>query len=718
MVRNYKKKNTYQEVNEADIERAIKLVLEENESCRHAAEVCGIKHTTLFYRLNKIKNRPNEDLQELTVGPMLKELSAQRYGSKFTVNQVFSKEEELLLENYILKCSSMNYGLTYKMIRTLAYQYARHLGSCPKKWDENKLAGIDWLKGYMKRHSNLSLRKPENTSLARTLGFNKQNVEEFQKNLSEVLDKYKFHPENILNLDETGVMTVIQAPNVVARKGSKQVGQVVSGERGTLVTMVCTVTAAGNTIPPAFIFPRSRMHDSLMSGAVPGSLGLANSPKSGWITNELFLKVLEHVAKHTRSSIDLPILLIMDNHESHCNLDVIQYARNNGIVILTIPPHCSHRLQPLDVSILGPFKRHLATVQNDWLTNNPGRKISIHDLAGLASKAFDLAFTRQNIMKGFQECGIWPYSTSIFTDSDFLSLNRPVPNQSENISDSRTGNVKEPVSLQNCSDAGISRPSCSKTQSPSCSKTQSTRSTYDSSTTSPGPEIVRPLPDPESVEKGKKTRIKGKSRIWTNTPEKNRLEEEKAAKEAKKLKKEKALKSKLKRKLDLGLDSKNSNALKRKNAKKSKKSKLYNLKDSESDISDLEIVYNESDDSPYYESFTSFDEDDNQEKEIVSKINPLLECYYAVFYDLNWYLGRVVDFPDEGLTKVKFLKQGLGDSYEWPAHDDTDVVQNHFIFYGPIKLIGNGPFNIEDSCRRRIIMKYRSMKNNRNITQE
>lgn len=77
----------------------------------------------------------------------------------------------------------MNYGLMYKMIRTLAYQYARHLGSCPKKWDENKLAGIDWLKGNMKRHTNLSLWKPENTSLARTLGFNKQNVEEFQKNL-------------------------------------------------------------------------------------------------------------------------------------------------------------------------------------------------------------------------------------------------------------------------------------------------------------------------------------------------------------------------------------------------------------------------------------------------------------------------------------------------------------------------------------------------------
>lgn len=229
MVRNYKKKNTHAEVNEQDIERAIKLVLHENMTCRQAAEVCGIKHTTLFYRLKKIKNenncspRPNEDesLHDVTLGPMSKELPAERYGSKYTVNQVFSKEEEALLENYILKCSSMNYGLTYKMIRSLAFQYASHLGSCPKKWEDNKLAGIDWLKGYMKRHKNLSLRKPENTSLARTLAFNKDNVQEFQRNLSEVLDKYKFKPENILNLDETGVMTVIQAPNVVAKKASK-----------------------------------------------------------------------------------------------------------------------------------------------------------------------------------------------------------------------------------------------------------------------------------------------------------------------------------------------------------------------------------------------------------------------------------------------------------------------------------------------------------------
>jgi hypothetical protein len=39
-----------------------------------------------------------------------------------------------------------------------------------------KIAGIDWLQGFKKRHKNLTLRKPENASLFRATAFNKTNV--------------------------------------------------------------------------------------------------------------------------------------------------------------------------------------------------------------------------------------------------------------------------------------------------------------------------------------------------------------------------------------------------------------------------------------------------------------------------------------------------------------------------------------------------------------
>jgi len=61
-------------------------------------------------------------------------------------------------------------------------------------------------------------------------------------------------------MDETGVTTV---QKVLARRGHKQVGAVMSGERETLVTVACAVNALGNAIPPHFVFPRGNTSKSI-----------------------------------------------------------------------------------------------------------------------------------------------------------------------------------------------------------------------------------------------------------------------------------------------------------------------------------------------------------------------------------------------------------------------------------------------------------------------
>ena len=207
-----------------------------------------------------------------------------KFSSKYTVRQVFTNDEEAELEKYIKRCSDINYGLTYQDIQKLAYEYALVLNknNIPEEWHVSRCAKKGWRIGFMKRHRTLSLRKPESTSLNRRIDLNKPKVEQFFENYKIVLNRHKFTPGRILNLDESGVMTVMKSPKIVSTCGKKQVSQIASAERGELVTFVGIVNAAGQTYPPVYVFPRVRNLPDLVTDAPTLSLALGN--KTGWMT--------------------------------------------------------------------------------------------------------------------------------------------------------------------------------------------------------------------------------------------------------------------------------------------------------------------------------------------------------------------------------------------------------------------------------------------------
>jgi dissimilatory sulfite reductase (desulfoviridin) alpha/beta subunit len=70
-----------------------------------------------------------------------------------------------------------------------------------------------------------------------------------------------------------------------------------------------------------------------------------------------------------------PVLLFLDNQESHCSLHAV-FARHNGIVMVTCPRHCAHRQQPLDVAVMGTFKAKYTATENEWMMDdaNPGKE--------------------------------------------------------------------------------------------------------------------------------------------------------------------------------------------------------------------------------------------------------------------------------------------------------------------------------------------------------
>lgn len=168
------------------------------------------------------------------------------------------------------------------------------------------------------------------------------------------------------------------------------VGAVTPAEMGELVTAVCAVNAIGNAIAQFYIYPWKRQNSASLAGAVAGTVS-----GSGWMTSDIFSQIyLPVFIAQSRCSKENPILLLMDNHISHCSLNVLTKAKENGIVIQTLPPHCSHRLQPLDRTVYGPINRFYNRATDNWMRTNPSKAVSIWKIENEVARRLHLQVHR------------------------------------------------------------------------------------------------------------------------------------------------------------------------------------------------------------------------------------------------------------------------------------------------------------------------------------
>lgn len=633
MVRSRKRKTEIGTVAEEDMKNAVAAVLKDGQPLRETARTFQIPRSTLQRYVTKCKEKNiTFDEDNIEVGQ-----SSGFFKPNYSVRQIFSKDEELLLVAYLQKAADLHHGLPAKEARKLAYQYAVKLDKkIPDAWNENQSAGEDWLASFMKRGAKVSFRKPQATSLARSMAFNKPIVHRFYDQLNSVYLKFKFGPESVYNLDETG-MTNVQVPGkVIASKGVKQVGQTTSAERGDLVTMCGVINALGNAIPPFFIFPRVNFKETMLIGAPLGSAGAANL--SGWMTNEIFLLVLKHFIKFARPTSENPALIIMDNHESHVSLEAIQLCKGNNVVLLTIPPHTSHRLQPLDKGVYGPMKRYYNDACSAWLVNHPGQRLSIHHIAYLVRQAYPLAFSRTNILSGFKATGIYPFNKNIYKDEDFVASEvTDVPKVTK--TDAPPESVPGPSTSQHL--GGEKFPHLDQDIGLTPGKPEAINVGTEK-TLKPTPESVRPHPKALPNEKKSIGRAKKCSEVLTDTPVKERIEKEFAErvekKNQRKTKKEMATKTK---------DTDTIEVLKIKKVKKKLK---------------LEISSGEEEEDEWEESSSDSDfqmEELSTEEDMIVDKGDFILIKVCGKKNVNYYTAEVINKMSDDEFEVRYFKRVL-----------------------------------------------------------
>lgn len=407
MVRTYKRvknkaRNSWSTEN---MELATQKVFHSEMSLRGAATHFNIPFSTLKRRVNSLK-------KSAAAGS---EINFSRFVSPGHPT-VFSAEDEKDLAERLTSLSRRGFGLTPSQVRSAAFVYAEKNG-IPHPWSqETQQAGKDWFSGFMKRNSDLSLRKPEGLSLARAAGMNKKAVQEFYDLLCELCDEMKItdKPEKIFNMDESGFPLNNVPSKIVSQKGIREVVKLTNAERGENVTVVACCSASGIFIPPFVIFKGVRFKD-IYKQDLPSGSEVAMTD-SGYINEDVFLKWLQHFQAHRPPG---KCLLILDGHASHCCLKCLDFCRENEIEMLCLPPHTTHALQPLDRTVFKPVKTFYHQEATHFIHNNPSTSLKKFHFGKLFSAAWKKGATCHSAVKGFECTGIFPFNPSSISDEKF-----------------------------------------------------------------------------------------------------------------------------------------------------------------------------------------------------------------------------------------------------------------------------------------------------------
>ncbi|KFY41820.1 hypothetical protein V494_02772 [Pseudogymnoascus sp. VKM F-4513 (FW-928)] len=349
-----------------------------------------------YEAMSKRKDDPLTTLYYRDHGRPSKEKAAQD-------KQYLTPSEEKALEKHLKLMSDLGNHVRIKFIGSLAFSIARQRSTTDKAI---KPPGKNWPRAFSKRHPALKPRGVKAMDWKRHDNNIYDKITHWFEVIGTVLQDPAILPENVYNMDETGVMLcMLGSVKVLVSKDDPR-GYRGAGVKRTMVTAIECISANGRSLLPLIIWPATTHRSNWTTFPTPGwhyawsESGYTDSKISlEWIT-----RVFDPQTKEQANG--KPRVLICDGFGTHETLEVLEFCFENNILLCRLPSHTSHKLQPCDVGVFAPLKAaYRDEAERLYRVTNV---IGNEHLTSLYSPARDKAFTKRNITAAWAASGLFP----------------------------------------------------------------------------------------------------------------------------------------------------------------------------------------------------------------------------------------------------------------------------------------------------------------------
>lgn len=366
---------------------AYRMWKEDGVSVFKAAKMCGI---------------PVQTLRGRTLG------QCDPYKYKSGRNPYLSSADEVVFVTYVTKVASCGYGYVRREIAELAAETGFFLNTK----DTSVPVNDKWVHAFLNRWPDLKITKPKDLPTARARFATRETTHHYYKELHDILHKYNLlqKPHRIFNLDETS-LSCTHIPLKVEPRVHAPVAEV----RNKSATVINCVSATGQMLPPYLIFKGQQMSEDLLVDGLPDTHGTVS--ETGSANSKIFQTYLkEHFLKHVPTYTDWPLLLLYDGHCSHVPVPLLEWAKEQNIIMYMLPAHTTHPLRPLDVGVFKHFKVAYNNECRRFHQTNPTQILRHQDLCRLTANAMTRAMTPRKVVAGFRRTGIFPLNPNVVTD--------------------------------------------------------------------------------------------------------------------------------------------------------------------------------------------------------------------------------------------------------------------------------------------------------------